>query len=229
MKARALYEIWKCLWRPENVLINTQMDAREIRELRGVLSGWRLSQEMRVLNSILSRLSILLHWLTYHGLFCLPWLNSPYLEGGRALLKNIKAKNYWTSFTFVMSEQLRVVEQRKKIFEPSERTTNDVSSWVSPFLSFPFPLSLCLVCVVIRAKEPKLTPETAASTLIEERVHELGKMFGFLVDIWLEVLDEDEWVTDKMATRVIIHEVPWIWGSGFPMANLLRWYYLCLT
>lgn len=49
-------------------------------------------------------------------------------------------------------------------------------------------------------------PKIAASILIEENVCWLGKKFGFMADIRLEVPCKDKWVTYRIATRVAIYE-----------------------
>lgn len=51
-------------------------------------------------------------------------------------------------------------------------------------------LSHIRLVIVIRVKEPDLILGIVTSILIEEKVHELRKMFGFIVDIPLEVPGE---------------------------------------
>lgn len=104
------------------------------------------------------------------------------------------------------------------------------------FLSFFFLLSsLFFLCIrhvmIMEAKEPSLTPEIAASILMEEKVCQLGEKFGFMVGIHLEVPRKDEHITEGTMMRVTLHKESLNAGLRIPMvpamANLLRWYNLC--
>lgn len=101
---------------------------------------------------------------------------------------------------------------------------------IPSLLSF-FPYVKCIV--VMGAKEPDLTPKTMASTLMEVKVCQFGEKFGFMVDILLEMPGKDEPITDKMVTRVTIHEKSLNIGLKIPMlpmmVDLLWWYQLCLA
>lgn len=74
---------------------------------------------------------------------------------------------------------------------------------VPPFPSF-FVYVWC--AVVMGAEEPNLMPKTMASSFTEEDVYRLGKKFEFVADAQLEALEGDECITERMVTRVALHE-----------------------
>lgn len=54
------------------------------------------------------------------------------------------------------------------VFGLSERSTSNVLWWISPFLSL---FLYVWFAVIMEVEESDLTPETIASTLMEERIH----------------------------------------------------------
>lgn len=74
-------------------------------------------------------------------------------------------------------------------------------------------------------------PKATTSNLMEEKVCQFRKKFDFVADIQLEILGEDEWIIDGMATRVTIHKESLntrLRLSILPV-DLLWWYQLHLA
>lgn len=107
----------------------------------------------------------------------------------------------------------------RSVFEQAKRCINGIQCWVSPFLLllplFSLYIFVFLGMVTMVAKDIDLTPKIVASFLMEEWVYLLGEKYGFLMNIQLEVLLEDECITGGMKTRTAFHEASLDETQGF--------------
>lgn len=138
-----------------------------------------------------------------------------------------KMESQPSSTTFAASERLRssrVIE--REVFKQSERSTGD-DQW--SVFSISSSSSLFILCMMVMAmKESDLMPKTMASSFIENEVRRMGEKHGFMVNVCLEVLGEDEYITEGIAMRAALHNESLKVGLRVPMlltmAELLQWY-----
>lgn len=78
-----------------------------------------------------------------------------------------------------------------------------------------------------------LTLEITTSIMVEKKVLQLGEKLVLVTCICLEGPARNERITEEMAMRIALHEESLNAGLKIPMllamANLLRWYNLCLA
>lgn len=76
-----------------------------------------------------------------------------------------------------------------------------------------------------------LVLKTVAFIFTKENVFQLKEKFGFTKGILLELPGEDEWITDRIVTRVALNDESLNARLFDPMllvmADLLWWYQLC--